>query len=358
MTLNDLEPSERRRLARSAGAGGALWLLMAVGLAFVPIDRQPVPKPDFPPVHLTLTSPATASVPQRPVETPKTTESPSVSPSPETTTATRPKPAAQAKPAAQTKPAAKSAQAAAKTSAKPAAPAAPAATGLGIPDFDRPVTSSPVDSGTPEFLDFSSSRTSESPSVVSVPAGGRPTAELEGSAATVTGGKSTGTSVSSKAAKTAGSSGTASAETSSALRAVEGAAMAGSSEGSTASGKTSPTGGSAGSGANVSTSTAGRTSSVAGLAFTGTPRSLLSPEDPRITLPDRLAKQIDSDRTVTVQFTVRADGSVPGTLVTFSPLAALPAEIRDYLRGEFSKWRFESGDQDGQARFSYSIKME
>jgi len=94
------------------------------------------------------------------------------------------------------------------------------------------------------------------------------------------------------------------------------------------------------------------------VVFDGRPRRLVYPADPAIALPPHLARLIDSDRTVTVAFTVRADGSVPATLVTFTPTAALPAEVREYLRAEFARWRFDQDREDGHARFLYSIKMK
>ncbi len=347
MTLNDLEPSERKRLARSAGGGAVFWVLALILLAFAPVTRKPFPEPDYPPVHLSLTSPVTAEAPVR--QTAAQTE-----PAPQSQTPATTAPKAQsapaktptpAKPAPATKPAATG-----KTQPTKSAPSA-ASSGLGIPDFDKPVTSSNTSSGDSEFLDFTSSRQTQNPASASVPSGGTLQSELQGSAATVTAAKGTGASVSSKTAS--GSSGTASASTVEALKGVEGAASSALSP-SAATGSS----GSASAYADTSTTSAGRVSSVAGLSFDGQPRTLIYPDDPRITLPDRLARLVDSNRTATVKFTVRKDGSVPGTLVTFTPLSSLPAEIRDYLRAEFARWRFEAGDQDGQASFSYSIKLE
>jgi antitoxin component of MazEF toxin-antitoxin module len=99
-------------------------------------------------------------------------------------------------------------------------------------------------------------------------------------------------------------------------------------------------------------------SSVSSLAFEGSPRRLLYPASPAITLPESLARTVDSNRSVTVTFTVLADGSVPSALVRFTPQAALSPEIRDFLTKEFSRWRFEKSAQDGQARFLYSIRMQ
>lgn len=337
MTLRDLDHRERQRLLRSAGAGALCWVLLLGTLALIPSVRKAPVKNEFPPVRLTLKSPvpAAARVAAAPEQPPTEAKSPAQ---------TKASPAAKAPAKA---PATAKAPAAAKTPA-PSTSAA-ASSGLGIPDFASPVTSSRTDEGRAEYLDFSSPRPTERPLAASVPPGGNPASEFSGTAASVTpsGG---GAAVSSKRTPAAG--GAASSDTEAALRSVEGAA----SSGGTASSSSSGASGSAAPAAAGSASA--RTSSVAGLTFDGTPRRLIYPENPKIVLPERLARLVNSDRTVTVQFTVRSDGSVPGTLVNFTPLAALPAEIRDWLRSEFSAWRFEVGNQDGQARFTYSIKME
>ena len=99
-------------------------------------------------------------------------------------------------------------------------------------------------------------------------------------------------------------------------------------------------------------------SSIPELTFDGATRRIIYPAKPEIHLPESLAALIDSDRTVSIQFTVRADGLVPSGLVVFTPSAILPVAIRDYLRGEFSRWRFETGPTDGQAQFQYSIRVK
>ncbi len=358
MTLNDLEPSERKRLARSSGLGIAFWALTLVAVAFVPVTKAAFPEPDYPPVSLTLTSPVTAPSPVRqiaPTEEIAPTRDAPANGAPARTEPAKTKAAPAAKAAAPDKTsAAKSAPASKSAPIAKSAPASPSG-GLGIPDFDVPVTSSNKSSGESEFLDFSSARQTQNPVSSSLPPGGNPRSELEGNAATAATGKTSGATVSSKAAASA-QSGAASSATTDALKGVEGAAASALSPSGSAG--SSGASGAASAYADTATTSAGRVSSVAGLSFDGQPRTLIYPDDPRITLPDRLARLVDSNRTVTVQFIVRKDGSVPGTLVTFTPLASLPAEIRDYLRAEFARWRFEAGDQDGQARFSYSIKLE
>lgn len=347
MTLNDLEPSERKRLARSSGLGAAFWVLALAVLAFVPVARKPFPEPDYPPVHLTLTSPVTAAAPVR--QTAAAQE-----PVPQSETAAAPAEKAPSEPV-------KAAPAKAQTTVKPA-PAktspAPAASsgGLGIPDFDVPVTSSNTSAGSAETLDFSSSRQTQNPVQTSVPPGGTLRSELEGSAATAAAGKTTGASVSSKTASSS-QAGSASSATADALKGVEGAASTalspGGSDGSSAAA------GSASKYAETSTTSAGRVSSVAGLMFTeGPSRTLISPKDPRIKLTEPLAKLIESSREVTIQFKVLPDGTVPRSTITFTPSASLPDKVQDYLRDQFERWRFQNGTESGQASFSYSIKLE
>jgi len=344
MTLRELEPPERKRLARSAGAGAAFWIVTTVVLAFVPVTRKPFPEPDYPPVYLTLTSPVTAPARERqaaaqpvPAEAPATDSSARAAQNP-------------AKPAGTAATPAKPASAAAKPAPAKAPQSAPSS-GLGIPDFDVPVTSSNVNSGDAEFLDFSSNRQTQSPTVSSVPPGGTPTAELQGSAATATTGKTGGANVSSKTASGT-STGSATAETSAALKGVEGAASG------PAVSVAESSSGAASSYATTTTTSAGRVSSVAGLSFEGQNRTLISPKDPRIILTEPLAKLIDSNRDVTVRFRVLPDGSVPRSSIRFDPSGTLPDKIQEYLKDQFERWRFEKANESGQASFSYSIKLE
>ncbi len=164
-------------------------------------------------------------------------------------------------------------------------------------------------------------------------------------------GSPSGASSQSPSARSGASGSDASAETKRALAAIGDASASGAGSGDAADSDS-------GSRSSSAVGTAGDTSRAKAsgsgpVVFDGRPRRLVYPADPAIALPPHLARLIDSDRTVTVAFTVRADGSVPATLVSFTPTAALPAEVREYLRAEFARWRFE---QD--RRFLYSIKMK
>lgn len=218
--------------------------------------------------------------------------------------------------------------------------------GLGIPNFDTPVFSSRENIGEAEFLDFSSQTPSSSPRRESLPPGGKLENELEGSIARVenTSSATQGVVVTSKINKSDVS--TATTETSRSLQKIAESSISASSEKA----------------AIVSRSDEVKTqsfqSSIPDLVFDGQPRRILFPAKPVIILPDSLAALIDSDRTVSIQFTVRADGSVPSGLVFFTPSAILPVSVRDFLRSEFSSWRFETGSSDGQAQFQYSIRVK
>jgi len=379
--MNTIEVSDRKRLIHSSLVSLGFWFIVAMIVILVPVTKNVVEEEKFLVVAINLTAlPAAAPAPAAPA-------APAPAAPAAAKTVTPAAPAASPKPAqtASAKTSAPAAKAAAKTStakavttAKPAssaktsssekvAPAAKAApAGLGIPNFSTPITSTTGTTDASESLDFSSKTESTHPATVSKPRGGTPTAELEGSAATVTKDTGSKTVSGSGSAKTAGSvktagSGAASSETSSTLAQIALSAKSGT--GKTAgnaaagSGTGSAEGSSSVSGNGVS-GAGGSGSSITGLSFDGAQRKLLYPANPSIVLPESLRKLIDSDRTVTVSFSVRADGSVPGGLIVFTPTAIIPAEIRDYLRKEFSSWRFEKGGEDGQAKFLYSIKVE
>jgi hypothetical protein len=250
--------------------------------------------------------------------------------------------------------------------------AAPASSGLGIPDFAPETRSVKTTDSSGNFLEFGNPE-AEAGATQARSASPNATAaepELEGSVATVQHPQAKPVRASSSSRTASGTQGAASDETSRALGDIAGSAgkgtpAAGSSGG--AVGDASASGGSrqtgtvrSGTGTATASGSQGSSpvSSVSSLAFEGSPRRLLYPATPAITLPENLARTVDSNRSVTVTFTVLADGSVPSALVRFTPQAALSPEIRDFLSKEFSRWRFEKSGQDGQARFLYSIRMQ
>ncbi len=231
--------------------------------------------------------------------------------------------------------------------------------GLGIPDFapsSRNQSRSDTGGDSLEFGTTESAsgsgvlpRTGVKPLPSAVP-------EIEGTAATVQ--KSTGGTVRSSSGSNvaSGADGTprASAETTRALGDIAGSSGSGSASqnerhgsGNTADARTSQ---------NVEGTATGSQSTISGISFEGSPRKALYA--PPIVLPENLARLVNASVSVTVSFTVQADGSVPAAFVDFIPQAALPAAVRDYLVKEFSRWRFEKSDQDGHARFLYSIRVQ
>ena len=328
MEMND---TDRQRLLRSALFGAGFWLLFGLLMTFMPfLDIQKPPR-DFPVVKITLNTPeASRSAPQKAEEV--------VTPS-ETKTAAVQKTAAAAKPSPVQK---------AQAAPKPAAAASPSrpSNGLGIPNFSAPLASSRETAGEAEFLDFNSPQQTTRPTQATSPSSAKTVKEFEGKAAPLEKNTDTGAVVSTQSSGGRSLSGptSASSETSRSLEQIAGQAQTG----SVSSGSI---------GSAVEGTTSGRVSSVSGLSFDGTPRRLLSPEEPEIILPSDLARLVDSDRKVTVRFTVLPDGSVPGALITFTPSGILPVKIQDYLKNEFSRWRFEKSTQDGHATFQYSIKV-
>lgn len=115
---------------------------------------------------------------------------------------------------------------------------------------------------------------------------------------------------------------------------------------------------SVGNGLSSETNVTGARSNDGRFAITlseGSPRILIEPKEPKITLSDEAAKLIDSSRKVKIVFTIYAAGNVPSTGIRFEPEAALPAEVKSEIRAQISKWRFAQASSDGQALFDYSI---
>lgn len=354
----DPDQNDRRRLSRSLVISAVFWALVCALSVFLPLAGRHEPKRAFQSVTITLApdSRVGKAIPAgKKAQATQVNES-AASPSPK---ASSPKAGKSAR--AATAPAT---PASATQRAKPSA-----SSGLGIPDFAPETRPTKRTDTTGDFLEFGTTGTeagaTKARSASETASATAP--ELEGSTAVVQNPQAKPVRASSGGRKAAGAQGAASAETSRALGDIAGAAGKGSVARTDSSGASSASGGagqtgSARAGTATTTSSgsqgAGAVSTVSSLAFEGTPRRLLYPASPAITLPESLARTVDSNRSVTVSFTVLADGSVPSALVRFTPQAALSSEIRDYLSKEFSRWRFEKSAQDGQARFLYSIKMQ
>ncbi|OJF76711.1 MAG: hypothetical protein BKP49_06010 [Treponema sp. CETP13] len=90
----------------------------------------------------------------------------------------------------------------------------------------------------------------------------------------------------------------------------------------------------------------------------GSMRKLLDPLKPVLTISPENEKLIDSSITVSIQFTVKADGNVLPTTIKFTPSGLLPLAVQSDLGLQIAKWRFEKGSGDGQAEFNYSINKK
>jgi len=321
--------SDQDRLFRSSTLGVGIWAVIAVLFIAIPM-RKPDVSPRFPVVKLSLATEtavepaASQTAPANQAETAPSQTAPTTKPA--------------SKPAPATK------------SATQSAPAKSTG-GLGIPNFSTPVTSSRDTNADAEYLDFASDERRPAHESSKTGSSATRTAEFEGSAARVDSRDGGLSSANAPKART----GEASGETAGSLDAISRDAK--SSTGAS-SRQDAESGSATDSARGSSQGTQAKASAIQGLSFDGKNRKLVSPASPSLVLPENLARLVDSDRTVTVSFIVLADGTVPPSLVEFTPQSLLPAEIRDWLRKEFSSWRFEKSTEDGQARFAYSIRVK
>lgn len=338
----DPDLNDRARLRRSLAFAALFWILV-VSLAFsLAHTKAREPKRAFQSIQINL-APVQRVAEQQPAQS---SAKPTKAQSAESPRAAAPR-------------ASRKARAASRDSGQ-AAPAQ--SSGLGIPDFApstreqsrRDAGADSLEFGTTENAPDSGvqARTGTKPAPAAVP-------EIEGTVATVQ--KSSGGTVRSSSGAKTGSDGTprasgettrASAETTRALGDIAGSTVSGSAsqEASHGSGTSTETRGTTGAEAARASAT------LSGISFEGAPRKALYA--PPIVLPENLARLVNASVSVTVAFTVLADGSVPAAFVDFIPQASLPAAVRDYLVKEFSRWRFEKSDQDGHARFLYSIRVQ
>jgi hypothetical protein len=336
--MNDFLESDRRRLLQSGIIALLLWIALLFIVLLLPINKEAKKVQKYTTVAITLTS----SIPVKSVSSSMNETSPRLS----SNMTTAKKPAVKESSAREEPPKKGSSSSSLKSSAPK---------GLGIPNFSKPMSSQSESKEPGEYLEFSSQTVPTNTQPASNGKGSTPVSELEGSAASVSP-LSTGKSVSGAGSSTL-RNGAASLDTTSSLSAISGSLKNAAKDFSGASGQTETTGNEKkASGSMGATSSAD--SVISGVNFEGGARKILYPSKPSIILPDSLVRLVDSDRTVTVLFTVRADGSVPIGLISFTPSAILPTEVLDYLKKEFSGWRFEKSGEDGQAKFQYSIKVE
>jgi len=318
----ELDARDKNRLAQSSIIAAAVWLVIVIIFALLPVVRDVPEERAFPEVRITLNR-----------EDPEPVQTRTVAPS---TSSAEP----------ETRPVAAQQEKSAQKPANTPPVRQKTSSGLGIPDFQ---STSGREAAAPsgEYLDFSSDRPREQ----TVREPGPVLREFEGSAARVDEPAARpGTAVVEGGSRVSA----ASDETLQALDRIR----AGNEGGVTVPEGTASTSPASTTGRTADTDVATTPGMVGPITFEGTARRLLYPAKPGIILPPHLARLIDSDRSVTVLFVVRADGSVPASLVRFSPSALLPPEVQNYLKNEFSTWRFERGSDDGQARFLYSITVQ
>lgn len=314
--MMELDAPDKTRLTRSAAIAAVIWIVLLVLFAVVPVARNIPEEREFPEVRIVLQSAV-----QQPVR--EITEKPA---------------------RRETKPASRQAAEPAHNTAAPAASSREQpSSGLGIPDFQSASGRDQSSPASGEYLDFSSDRPREQQLRNSAPA----IQEFEGSAARVDQSPSRPGTATTEAGQQAAA---ASDETLQALDRIR--------DGSSGDVFVPADTASRASTTDASSSRQTAPGAVGPITFDGDPRRLIHPATPVIVLPPHLARLIESDRTVTVHFMVRADGSVPGSFVRFTPSALLPPEIRSFLKNEFMNWRFERGSNDGQASFLYSIKVQ
>ena len=369
--MTELDDRDRSRLARSGLASSILWGIVIAAMTLIPA-RSPreMEIEEFPVVKLTLNRVSASAAQSSATQAPTTAETVPA----ESSAQAQPAPkAAQPEKAAQPAPARKAPAAVKPASTKSPAKAAPAKNtvkpvpgDLGIPDFGKPAaTRAKADSREGELVFTGSSEET----IVPRPKTARQAVpEFEGKAAVVERESAAAPVVSSRGQSHPGASTEGvSADTERSLSAIGGSAGRGAPDadspapgtgGPSSTGRTESAGQTPRAGGGPKADAGDGSSSIGAITFEGAPRRLVYPAKPSIVLPDRLSRLIDSDRTVTVSMTVAADGTVPASMISFSPAALLPPEVRDFLGAEFSRWRFEQGRGDGQARFLYSIRVQ
>lgn len=339
MFVVDYENRDVKRLSTSIALAIVFWLVLGFGVSFFPWDTPHEPAKEFNSVSITLVNDSKVPVPVV-KEAPKEIVQPiqEVKKNQEA-----------ARPSATSTQKASTAQAAKPRASETQKSSSSA--GLGIPNFSVPVNNSTTAQKDAEYLDFSSQTQSSSSEIKSSPRGGTPVSEFEGTAGLVQNKDMSASATNTNATKT---STVVSKETETALTRIAGTLLDTSdlSQSGIQSQKGLAQGNSSG------TQGDGTSSAISGLTFDGSPRKLIQPSSPSIVLPNNISRLIDSDKTVRVQFTVLADGSVPVGLISFTPSAILAPEVRDFLKREFSSWRFEKKADDGQAQFIYSIKIK
>lgn len=105
---------------------------------------------------------------------------------------------------------------------------------------------------------------------------------------------------------------------------------------------------------NVKTTNSG-SGKVEMVMSNGSSRALLEPSKPVINLSDAASMTIDGSRKVVIQFRVVESGNVPRAEILITPESILSELVRNEIKEQVSKWRFEAADDSATAEFEYKI---
>lgn len=105
---------------------------------------------------------------------------------------------------------------------------------------------------------------------------------------------------------------------------------------------------------NVKTTNSG-SGKVEMVMSNGSSRALLEPSKPVINLSDAASMTIDGSRKVVIQFRVVESGNVPRAEILITPASILSELVRNEIKDQVSKWRFEAADDSATAEFEYKI---
>lgn len=105
---------------------------------------------------------------------------------------------------------------------------------------------------------------------------------------------------------------------------------------------------------NVKTTNSG-SGKVEMVMSNGSSRALLEPSKPVINLSDAASMTIDGSRKVVIQFRVVESGNVPRAEISITPASILSELVRNEIKDQVSKWRFEAADDSATAEFEYKI---
>lgn len=87
----------------------------------------------------------------------------------------------------------------------------------------------------------------------------------------------------------------------------------------------------------------------------GSSRALLEPSEPKINLSTAASMTIDGSRKVVIKFRVVESGNVPRAEILITPASILSELVRNEIKDQVSKWRFEAADYSATAEFEYKI---